>query len=118
MIPPQLKELINLCVCRYGGTYAEKEVKAIEHFGLPLVQTKDHEFVFEKGGILCIKHPIFNFHATTCFPDEKGYTLINSLIGPVEFTGLSKETIKNFIPKWGDVRHYFYQSSKESANEC
>jgi len=117
IVHPKLRELVNSCVCRYGGTYADKEIKTIERFELPLIQTINHEDVFRKGGILCIKHPIFNFHATACFTDEIGYTLINSMIGPIELNGLSKETIENFIPKRGDFRHYFYQSSKESASE-
>jgi len=55
-------------------------------------------------------HPLLNLHSVFVFPDEKGFTLINSQLGPIEMSGISKDEIKRFLPSPPNNIHYYHSS--------
>jgi len=90
----KFKKACSIALCKHGGAICCKEV--IEFFKLPLIKTRDEEEVFEYGGILTIKHPIYNGHFLFLFPQEKQLTLVNSWLGPNVMRGIGKGEIGKF----------------------
>ncbi len=78
---PNFDDLTKELHCRNGGAIGTKSViKRI--FGDRLVECNNfHEFS-KTGGILTILHPLFNLHTLFCYPEDEGFILVNSWLGP------------------------------------
>lgn len=86
----------DLGACRNGSVI--HATKVVECFHVPLVKTFDSNLVLQHGGILLIKHPIYNGHSMFVFPDGQGsITMVNSLLGPVISKKIGHREIAPFI---------------------
>lgn len=94
----------DIARCRHGSTICPQDV--VQYFGASLTKTDDHEEVFKKGGILSIRHPIFNLHAVAVFPENGYLTLVNSYLGPLVAKGIEPNEISKFLPPHHLRRHW------------
>lgn len=89
-----MEEAKDIALCRHGGTINCRGV--VDYIGTPLRPVKTPRMVLARGGIINIMHPIFNGHSIFIFKDGRGYTMINSWLGPNVLRGICKETILKF----------------------
>lgn len=111
-VPPQPDDLIDFFLCRNGGAIQEdKGIQEILGDGAVEKRSRmsqsgpDQELLFNRGGIISLRHPWFGQHAALLLPDGnstdewKGWTLINSMLGPNVTRGLSRNEVGKFWPE-------------------
>lgn len=103
--PPRWHQLTEDLHCNNGKAFGGAEV-IHRTFEDQLQTTDEFDTFIETGGILVIMHPIFNLHATFCFPKNGEYTWINSWLGPNILTGIGKTEIRRFVPKPPNVEFW------------
>lgn len=94
---PSMEMLIDRLKCRHGDALCPDKVIS-DIFGDRMVKVKSFDTFMGAGGILTIMHPIYNLHSTFCYPDEEGFTWINSWLGPNIMKHIGKEEIAKFLP--------------------
>lgn len=101
---PNIEEAKDIACCRNGSTIHHLEV--VDYFRAPLIPTSDIDQVFIFGGIVNIMHPIFNGHSFFLYPEDGGFTLVNSWLGPNVVRGIGKnEVLKFVVPNLGKYWH-------------
>lgn len=79
---PDLEVAKDIGKCRDGGVINPRAV--VEYFQADLKSTINYNEVFEKGGIINIKHPVWNGHSFFMFPiDDSSVVAVNSWLGPL-----------------------------------
>lgn len=97
---PDLEQAKDIACCRNGAALNHQNV--VDFFGAELKRTHDEMAVFESGGIVNIRHPIWNGHSFFVFPTAHHdrqfvLTAVNSWLGPLVAEGLSDLELKHFI---------------------
>lgn len=97
---PDLEQAKDIACCRHGSTIKHQDV--VDYFGAELKKTHDEVAVFESGGIVNIRHPIWNGHSFFLYPTarhdkELVLTAVNSWLGPLVAEGLSDRELIHFI---------------------
>ena len=113
---PSLDELINLLRCKHGAAIGLNKVLR-KIFGDKIQPTNSFTEFMQYGGLLTIQHPIFNLHITLCYPEEKGYTWVNSWLGPHIAKNIGFQEIKQFLPARHLTEMYRIKDKLEHAEE-
>ena len=97
---PDLEQAKEIACCNGGSTINAQGV--VDFFNAGLEKTVDIQAVFKHGGIINIRHPIWNGHSFLVFPtarhgDEFTLTAVNSWLGPVVACGLEGQELKPFV---------------------
>jgi len=101
-------------MCLQGATIGCREV--VDFMKAPLIEERSAMRVLMYGGLLTIRHPIFNRHCMFVAPIEypNNILMVNSWLGPLMVDHVSAPEIMRFVmPKC--TSHWVLHESKYSA---